>query len=365
MPALRLHLIVLGLSVVLGSQANPVAGQNAPEALLTPPADSADYDLLGEFAGELSGEGEASTTVALQVRPVGEGDFDGLMFTGGLPGEPGHRAKASRVEGLRAGDVLILSGTDKALFVQKDQCRVVSREGELLGTLQRVRRTSSTLGAAPPNDAVVLFDGSGTENFEPGEMSDEGLLKAGADLSPLFQDFDLHVEFKLPYMPGSDSQARANSGIYLHSRYECQVLDSFAQPSVFNGCGAIYRFKKPDVNMCLPPLVWQTYDIRFTAARWNADGSKRRNARITSWLNGVKIQDNVELVDKTGSGKPEGPTLLPTKFQNHKDPVRFRNIWIIDRGLSAGDDFPPIVAEEKKVEEERDSEGEDVEDGAE
>ena len=74
-------------------------------------------------------------------------------------------------------------------------------------------------------------------------------------MKPMFQDFDLHVEFRLPYMPTAEGQKRGNSGVYLQSRYECQVLDSFAQDRLINGCGAIYTFRKPDLNMCFPPLV--------------------------------------------------------------------------------------------------------------
>jgi hypothetical protein len=100
--------------------------------------------------------------------------------------------------------------------------------------------------------------------------------------------------------------------------------------------------------MCLPALQWQTYDIRFTAPRWTADGTKLRNARITVWHNGVKTQDDVELENKTGAGQEEAPSLLPIRFQDHNDPVRFRNIWIVDRGLIttefpiySGDGEPP------------------------
>jgi hypothetical protein len=161
----------------------------------------------------------------------------------------------------------------------------------------------------------------------------------GADIKPMFQDFNLHVEFKIPYMPQADGQSRGNSGLYLQSRYECQVLDSFATEPVFDGLGALYRFKVPDFNMALPPLTWQTYDVHFTAPRWAADGTKIRDARITSWVNGVKVQDDVALPNKTGAGKQEEPLLLPIKIQNHGDPVRFRNIWIVDRGLASGE-FP-------------------------
>lgn len=296
--------------------------------------------LLGEFSGTLDDE----TVLAIQIRPVGAGDFDGLAFKGGLPGAGAEPESSSRLVGHRAGSGMVLSGTEYAIFVSEDSCRVLSIEGTLLGTLDRIQRSSPSLGAAPPEDAVILFDGSGTDQFTTASMTDEGLLKEGANINPLIQDFDLHVEFRLPLMADQDSQQRGNSGLYLHSRYECQVLDSFATVPMFNGCGSIYRFKAPDVNMCLPPQVWQTYDIRFTAARWGADGKKIRNARITSWLNGVVVQNDVELLNKTGHGAEEGATLLPTKIQDHNNPVRFRNIWIIDRGIALGENFPPTAA---------------------
>ena len=195
------------------------------------------------------------------------------------------------------------------------------------------------MGALPPKDSVVLFDGSNVDEFSNAQMTKDGLLMQGADLVPMFQDFNLHVEFRVPYMPKADGQSRGNSGLYLQSRYECQVLDSFGLDRLHNGLGSLYTFKAPDVNMAFPPLSWQTYDVQFTAPRWAADGSKVRNAHITSWVNGVKVQDNVELPNKTGAGKQEEPILLPIRFQDHGDPVRFRNIWLVDRGLVTGD-FP-------------------------
>ena len=147
-------------------------------------------------------------------------------------------------------------------------------------------------------------------------------------------------------MPKAEGQSRGNSGLYLQSRYECQVLDSFGLEPLYNGLGSLYRFKKPDVNMAFPPLSWQTYDVQFTAPRWAADGSKLRNARITSWINGVKVQDNVELPNKTGAGMKEEPILLPIRFQDHGDPVRFRNVWLVDRGLATGT-FPVYPTKEE------------------
>ena len=250
----------------------------------------------------------------------------------------------TKMIGRRSGEFLVLSGGPWAIFVEKDHCKLIGRDGKSLGRMERLVRTSPTLGAEPPKGASVMFDGTSVDQFSNAQMTKEGLLMEGADFKPMFQDFNLHAEFRLPFMPQADGQSRSNSGLYLQSRYECQVLDSFGTEPMINGCGALYRFKKPDLNMCFAPLVWQTYDVHFTAPRWSSDGSKFRNARITSWLNGGKVQDDVELPNKTGAEKTEEPVLLPIKFQNHGDPVRFRNVWIIDRGLMQIDTFPVMAS---------------------
>lgn len=325
------------------SPESETAAEEQPTAATEVPADDANYNLLGEFVGEIkTGEG-GSKPLGLQVRPIGGDNFEALQYSGGLPGQEGFTAESMQLIGHRSGDFLILSGGPWAIFVEQDSCLIVDRQGEKLGRLERIQRSSPSLGAKPPEGATILFDGTSMDQFTIGDMTEDGLLLPGADVKPMFQDFNLHVEFKLPYMPAETGQARGNSGCYLQSRYEVQVLDSFAELPTFNGCSSLYRQKAPDLNMCLPPLQWQTYDIVFTAPRWAADGSKIHNARITVWQNGVKTQDNAEIVSKTGAGKPEEPSLLPIKFQNHKDPVRFRNIWIVDRGLSSSGDFPVMA----------------------
>jgi hypothetical protein len=315
-----------------------------------PPKDDPSYQLQGEFVGPVAiGENEYKP-LGLQVRPVGGDNFEAVSFMGGLPGEKNHRPEPVKMIGRRSGDFVVLSGGPWAIFAEKDRCLIVDRKGNKVGQLDRIERSSSTLGARPPQGAAVIFDGTNIDQFTNAQMTKEGLLMAGADLKPMFQDFDLHLEFRLPYMPSAEGQSRGNSGVYLQSRYECQVLDSFAQDRMINGSGALYRFRKPDVNMCLPPLVWQTYDIRFTAPRWAADGSKLRDAHVTSWINGVKVQDDVALPNKTGAGKPEEPLLLPTRLQDHGDPVRYRNVWLIDRGLTPGIKFPVHPAEKEPAE---------------
>ncbi len=308
-------------------------------AYTEPPKDDPNFELMGEFVGEISaGEGQ-TRMLGLQIRAIGGDEFDALTFYGGLPGQETHEPGPMRLIGRRSDDLVVLSGGPWAIFVEKDRCLLVDRTGTNVGTLDRIERVSPTLGALPPEGATILFDGTNLDHFTQAQMTDDGLLMQGADVKPMFQDFNLHAEFRLPYMPEAQGQNRGNSGLYLQSRYECQVLDSFAQDALINGAGALYQFRAPDVNVCLPPLVWQTYDIQFTAPRWAADGTKIRNAHITSWLNGVKVQDDVELPNKTGAGKMEEPVLLPSRLQDHGDPVRFRNVWVVDRGLMLGD-FP-------------------------
>jgi hypothetical protein len=132
-------------------------------------------------------------------------------------------------------------------------------------------------------------------------------------------------------MPKSSGQARGNSGVYVQSRYEVQVLDSFGLEGKNNECGGIYSISEPAVNMCLPPLTWQTYDIDFTAARFDDAGKKTKNARITVKHNGVVIHNDIELTLGTPGRHPEGPTPEGLFFQDHGNPVVFRNIWIVEK----------------------------------
>ena len=328
------------------SQSDESSNADSPGFDAAPDDELTAADLMGEFVGSIQGDNE-TTTLGIQIRPMGEGRFEALSYAGGLPGTEGCQLdQTTSYVGIRAGDTLILSGGPLAIFVDADTCTLVGRDGSRAGRLDRVTRTSPTLGAAPPDGAILITGGDADAPAYTGGAEvddsdgDQPVVGRGVTIQPMAVDFDLHVEFKLPPMFNQTDQNRGNSGVYLQSRYECQVLDSFAQKPVFNGCGALYRFKPPEMNMTLPPGVWQTYDIRLTGARFAADGRKIRDARISSWLNGVAVQRDVAMPGPTGMGKKESPTMLATVLQDHGDPVVFRNVWMIDRGLTPGIEFP-------------------------
>jgi hypothetical protein len=194
--------------------------------------------------------------------------------------------------------------------------------------LERTERVSPTLGAPPPPGAQVLFDAR-TNAFE-GSVDQRGFLEAGAISKAAFGDIQLHVEFRTPFMPSSRGQARGNSGVYLQGRYEIQVLDSFGLDSAWDDCGAIYRVAAPRVNVALPPLSWQTYDIDFRAARFDAAGQRSTPARISVRHNGVLIHDALLLPGPTGQGAEEAAGPAPLVLQDHWNPVVYRNIWLLE-----------------------------------
>jgi hypothetical protein len=186
------------------------------------------------------------------------------------------------------------------------------------------------VGAPPPSNAIVLFDGHSTDQLKNAKVTPDGLLEVGCETKDVFQNFTLHAEFRTPYMPYARGQNRGNSGFYLQKRYEVQVLDSFGLEPQNNDCGSLYKFKAPDLNMSFPPLRWQTYDITFNAPKFDTDGQRICKATITVRHNGVLIHNHLELDNKTGGGSVEGPNPLPILFQNHNNPVNFRNIWLVD-----------------------------------
>lgn len=297
--------------------------------------DRLNLQLQGEYEGVVVsqvGGLRGVSTAGLQVVSLAGNRFSGVLFPGGLPGTGWRQGVTFRSTGSReSSDRLEMRGEALVIRVTPAAATVHDERGTLLAQLDRVRRRSSTMGLAAPPSARVLFDGTSTAAFRNGRIDSDGHLMVGTELVDLHQNFAMHAEFRIPYMPEKAEQARGNSGIYLQSRYEVQILDSFGLPRAFNECGSLYRQRTPEINMCLPPTAWQTYDLRFRSPIFNQQGQKLENARLTVWHNGVLVQDNIEVLTKTGAGQPEGPGLLPIRFQDHGDPVVFRNVWILDQ----------------------------------
>lgn len=287
----------------------------------------ADFKLQGEYTGEITKDGNKAK-VGVQVIAMGDGKFRAVYHAGGLPGDGYDMSAKQEVEGTAAE----LKHPNWTATIKEGSLTLSGADGKELGTLKRVVRESPTLGAKPPEGAVVLFDGKNIDQWQKGaRMTEDGLLMEGANSIPVFQNISLHLEFRLPYMPFARGQGRANSGCYPQGRYEAQILDSFGLAGKNNEAGGIYTIKDPSVNMCFPPLQWQTYDIDFTAAEYK-DGVKTKNARMTVKLNGVVVQNDTELPKATTSSPvKEGPEPSYLHLQNHGNPVRFRNIWYVEK----------------------------------
>ena len=321
------------VALVAGSSSLALAADpREKSAFVDAAAAGPDFAVQGEYEGMIG----TATKVGAQVIARGDGKFAAVIYDMGLPGAgwTGQQGKEgnSRVE---------LTGATKegVTNFEGKNFKGTIRDGVFRGTaeanvafeMKKIERRSPTLGAEPPQGATVLFDGKKTDAWQEGKIEEGNLLGVPARTKAGFQDFTLHIEFRTPFMPFAGGQERANSGVYLLDQYECQVLDSFGLKGEDNECGAIYKQAKPKVNMCLPPLSWQTYDVEFTAARFDAAGKKMTDAIITIRHNGVVIHENFKPAAATPGGGRMDERPGPLFLQNHGDPVRYRNIWIVEK----------------------------------
>ena len=214
--------------------------------------------------------------------------------------------------------------------------------------------TPGTDDSVAPSDAVVLFDGHDLDQWvaaadhqsPAGWVVENGIAtvskKAGnMETRRTFKDYQLHLEYRIPEDIAGSGQARGNSGLFLASTgkgdkgYELQILDSYNNKTYVNGmAGSVYKQYAPLANACRQPGSWQTYNVVWTAPRFNADGSLQSPARLVAFFNGVLVQNDVTLQGETlYIGKPSYVAYdrAPIKLQAHPDgskPISFRNIWV-------------------------------------
>lgn len=354
---MRVYPILLAMFVTFSAASGALA-QNKTKGVWTDPNDQtlpADFQFQGEYVGTDS-DGDK---VGCQVIALGGGAFQAVVLPGGLPGGGWDGKNKILMDGkLESGKAVFTPTTGKRNYLaqapnefsatskfpptgQKEFSAVLANDTLSVKTdmgeafeLKKIERKSPTLRAKPPQGAIVLFDGSNTDEWTRGRLDKEnGILNTdGSDIltKRKFNNYTMHVEFMLPYRPEGRGQGRGNSGFYQVDHYEVQVLDSFGLDGKNNECGGVYTKADPKVNMCLPPLVWQTYDVEFTNAVVE-NGKKVKNARMTLRHNGVVIHENLDINGPTGGSRsdPEG-TPGPIKLQGHGNPLQYRNIWIVE-----------------------------------
>lgn len=194
-------------------------------------------------------------------------------------------------------------------------------------------------GAKAPSDALVLFDGKNFDAWEGAKgwkVDDDGgfTAKGAIHTKHGFGDCQLHLEFAEPKEVKGQGQGRGNNGVGLMgARYEIQVLDSYNNKTYPEGqCGSVYNQRPPMVNASRKPGEWQTYDLVFTAPRFDKDGKLQKPAFVTLLHNGVLVQNHTEILGNTFYDRPTAysrhPEKQPLVLMYHGNPVRFRNIWI-------------------------------------
>lgn len=321
--------VVMGLCLLLTASAwsNPRNPDYIDEQLVR---QDPDFHLQGEYKHDDWG---------VHVMALGNGNFSAMVFKGGLPGDGWDRQTVYNLTGRRdeaSASRATLAGDEARLQINRGSADLTLGDHDQALSLQRVERVSPHEGAKPPDDAVVLFDGSGVDAFNDGASMDERrLLTQGAISRASFGDHRVHLEYLLPFMPAYRDMRRGNSGIYLQGRYEVQIVDSFGMPATERLNGAIFGIAVPNEPAGYPPMRWQTLQIDFTAPRFDEDGKKIADAKMTVWHNGVLIHQDAAVPRTTNAARfrNEAPT-GPVYLQNHNNPVRFRNVWVQPRQTS-------------------------------
>ncbi len=326
--ALRLAAFALLASVLTATEGDPFTG-NYRGAFVEPPDN---YFFIDD-------------TWYAQVYPLGHDAFR-VRFVRTLM----HRGpEIFAADAHKVGDRLVFASDAAKGEITEDGMRGYFRFDDewVAFVLKEYVMESPSLGAAAPEDAVVLFDGTSVDRWAtrhgeqnpPAEMIDDSLviIPGGGEGRPdngiysdhHFEDVFLHIEFRLEYEPERRGQGRSNSGVYFQGADEIQVLDSFGLEGYWDECGSIYRVAAPQANLTAPPLQWQTYDAIYRAPRFNADGSLSENGIISVYHNGFRIHHE-QVLPVADSASRRNQTPGPLHLQDHGHPIRYRNIWLID-----------------------------------
>lgn len=302
--------------------------------------------VMGDYEGVwTSHDGQKGRAIA-QIRSLADNAYDGFVML-----ERGRKTVAifrlATLDPNSAGNINLQGATianrkGGELF-PKIEARGQIRDGRLTGIIsgdlgngafdtKRFHKTSPSEGARPPANGLLLFDGKDTSAFKDfnWKLTADGAMQAqqaNLNTRDRFSNYRLHLEFRTPFLPRELGQGRGNSGVFLQSIYEVQVLDSFGiYPLQSGDCGGLYGVKEPRGNACLPPGRWQTYDITYREVKEKG----RVYPTVTLIHNGVVVIDRVRIPESMigkgpGGGNPDGGFLL---LQYHNNPVQFRNIWV-------------------------------------
>ena len=298
----------------------------------------ADDPYMGNWEGQWMDDSFASGSLSAQIIAEGKGNYRAVVSADIGEVEP-IRGKA---RGKKDGEKVVFKGTIDAGVDYGGVLEITGSisEGKFTGRyagenrgrleMKKVQKASPTLGAKPPEGAIVLFSGKDYSKWEGDNQKPNPWKPVGDAMEARngsirtkqqFRDFRLHLEFCTPFMPEARDQGRGNSGVYLPGGNEIQVLDSFGLPPSQHDCGGFYGQAAPRVNACLPPGEWQTYDVTFIASRFDDSDKLVKSATVTVLHNGIKIHDEFQPRRQAKSGG--------ILLQDHGNPVQYRNIWLV------------------------------------
>jgi hypothetical protein len=252
---------------------------------------------------------------------------------------------------LKSGMILLVSCAGLSSFAQKtypEPERMRPGMSEFWLPQPAIVTPGNITTNSAPSDAIVLFDGKDLSAWENAQTKGAAEWVVNGDGSftvnkkqgdiqtrETFENFQLHIEWRIPVNIAGESQGRGNSGVYLQGKYELQVLDSYGNETYSNGqAGSIYKQSRPLVNAMRKPGEWNVYDVIYTAPVFKEDGTYRMPPQVTVLHNGIVVQNNTAIVGTTeyiGFPKVEKHGAGPIILQSHGDPsepISFRNIWI-------------------------------------